>query len=60
LLGVSLRDRISNDEISKRTKVADIARRIADLKYQWAGHIARRTDGRWGGKVLESYLETQR
>jgi hypothetical protein len=53
LLGVSLRDRIRNDEIRKRTKLTDIARRIVDLKWQWAGHIARRTDGRWGGKVLE-------
>lgn len=23
------------------------------LKWQWAGHAARRTDGRWGGKVSE-------
>ena len=53
MLGISLRDRIRNQEIRKRTKVADIARRIAQLKWQWAGHIARRTDGRWGGKVLE-------
>ncbi|KAL0860164.1 hypothetical protein ABMA27_010471 [Loxostege sticticalis] len=41
------------DEIRRRTKVTDIARRIANLKWQWAGHIARRTDGRWGRKVLE-------
>ena len=53
MLGVSLRDRIRNEEIRRRTKVTDIARRIAKLKWQWAGHIARRTDGRWGGKVLE-------
>jgi hypothetical protein len=53
MLGVSLRDRIRNDDIRKRTKVTDIAPRIADLKWQWIGHIARRTDGRWGGKVLE-------
>jgi hypothetical protein len=52
MLEVSLSDRIRNDEIRKRTKVTDIARRIADLKWQWAGHIGRRTDGRWGGKVL--------
>jgi hypothetical protein len=51
MLGVFLCVRIRNDEIRKRTKVTDIARRIADLK--WAGHIGRRTDGRWGGKVLE-------
>jgi hypothetical protein len=30
MLGVSLRDWIRNDEIRKRTKVTDIARRIAD------------------------------
>ncbi|KAL0819971.1 hypothetical protein ABMA28_007968 [Loxostege sticticalis] len=48
MLGVSLRDRIRNEEIRRRTKVTDIARRIANLKWQWAGHIARRTDGRWG------------
>ncbi|KAI8439764.1 hypothetical protein MSG28_013451 [Choristoneura fumiferana] len=53
MLGVSLRDRIRNDDIRSRTKVTDIARRIAKLKWQWAGHIARRTDGRWGQKVLE-------
>ncbi|KAI8435808.1 hypothetical protein MSG28_004034 [Choristoneura fumiferana] len=53
MLGVSLRDRIRNDDIRSRTKVTDIARRIAKLKWQWAGHIARRTDGRWCRKVLE-------
>jgi hypothetical protein len=40
------------------TKVTDIARRFSDLKWQWAGHIARRTDGRWGGKVLECTSNT--
>ncbi|VVD05750.1 unnamed protein product [Leptidea sinapis] len=25
---------------------------IAKLKWQWAGHIVRRADGRWGRKVL--------
>ncbi|KAJ8711218.1 hypothetical protein PYW07_008460 [Mythimna separata] len=53
MLGVSLRDHIRNEDIRKRTKVTDIARRIAKLKWQWTGHIARKTDGRWGRKVLE-------
>ncbi|CAH2242224.1 jg25157 [Pararge aegeria aegeria] len=35
------------------TRVTDIAHRVAKLKWQWAWHIARRTDGRWGLKVLE-------
>ncbi|CAH2231959.1 jg4020 [Pararge aegeria aegeria] len=53
MLGVSLRDLIRNEEIRRRTRVTDIAQRVAKLKWQWAGHIARRTDGRWGLKVLE-------
>ncbi|KAI8429517.1 hypothetical protein MSG28_000150 [Choristoneura fumiferana] len=42
MLGVSLRDRIRNGDIRIRTKVTDIALRVA-----------KRTDGRWGLKVLE-------
>ncbi|CAH2265008.1 jg25136 [Pararge aegeria aegeria] len=53
MLGVSLRDQIINEEIRRRTRVTDIAQRVAKLKWKWAGHIARRTDGRWGSKVLE-------
>ncbi|CAH2266778.1 jg14946 [Pararge aegeria aegeria] len=33
--------------------VTDIAQRVVKLKWQWAGHIARRTDGRWGLKIIE-------
>ncbi|CAH2267403.1 jg27585 [Pararge aegeria aegeria] len=47
ILGVSLWDRICNNEIRRRTKVTDIDQRISKLKWQWAGHVCRRTDGRW-------------
>ncbi|CAH2231720.1 jg14303 [Pararge aegeria aegeria] len=53
MLGISLRDRIRNDEIRRRTKVTDIAQRISKLKWQWASHVCRRTDGLWGRRVLE-------
>ncbi|XP_072931484.1 uncharacterized protein [Epargyreus clarus] len=53
MLGISLRDMIRNDEIRRRTNLTDIAFKISRLKWQWAGHIARRTDNRWGRKVLE-------
>ncbi|CAH2226665.1 jg3174 [Pararge aegeria aegeria] len=53
MLGVSLRDQIRNEEIRRRTRVTDRAQRVAKLKWQWAGHIARRTYGHWGLKVLE-------
>jgi hypothetical protein len=51
VLGVSLRDRIRNQVIRQRTK--DIAHRIIMLKWQWAGHISRRTANRWDKRVLE-------
>ncbi|CAH2239930.1 jg3361 [Pararge aegeria aegeria] len=52
MLGVALRNRIRN-EIRRRTKATDIAQRISKLKWQWAGHVYRRTDGTWGSRVLE-------
>ncbi|KAG6449888.1 hypothetical protein O3G_MSEX006295 [Manduca sexta] len=39
--------------VIERTKVTDIARKKSKLKWQWAGHICRRTDGRWSRRVLE-------
>ncbi|KAG7305016.1 hypothetical protein JYU34_010462 [Plutella xylostella] len=53
MLGVSLMDRIRNEVIRQRTKVTDIAVKICKLKWQWAGHICRRNDNRWGRRVLE-------
>ncbi|CAH2217757.1 jg4381 [Pararge aegeria aegeria] len=44
---------IRNVEIRRRTRVTDIAQKVAKLKWQWAGHIVRRKDGLWGPKVLE-------
>lgn len=44
---VPLSDDIRKDEISVKTNVTDIARRIARLKWLWAEHIARRTNDRW-------------
>ncbi|CAH2239804.1 jg20737 [Pararge aegeria aegeria] len=49
MLGVSLRDQIRNEEIRRRTRVTD---KVAKLKWKWAGHIARRSDGRWGSRCL--------
>ena len=48
-----LRDRIRNEVIRQRTNVVDIALKISKLKWYWAGHISRRTDDRWGRRVLE-------
>ncbi|CAH2232923.1 jg12426 [Pararge aegeria aegeria] len=37
----------------RRTRVTDIAQPVAKMKWKWARYISRRTDGRWGSKVLE-------
>jgi hypothetical protein len=60
MLGVSLRDRTRNQVIQQRTKVTDIAHRISMLKWRWVGHISRRTDYRWGKRVLEWTLRLRK
>ncbi|KAL0819976.1 hypothetical protein ABMA28_007973 [Loxostege sticticalis] len=42
-----------NDASRRRTKVTDIALKISKLKWQWAGHVCRRTDDRWSRRVLD-------
>ena len=37
----------------KKTKVQDILKTIQLVKWTWAGHVARRTDGRWTTAVTE-------
>ena len=41
MLGISLRERIRNENIIRRTGVTDVIERIAKLKWQWIGHIGR-------------------
>ena len=53
MLGVSLRDKIRNEVLRHKTKVTDIVQICSKLKWQWAGHVCRRTDDRWSRKVLE-------
>lgn len=51
MLGITLRDRNRNEEIRQRTKVVDIIKRIAELKWQWVGHVARQDQTRWTVRV---------
>ena len=52
MLGITLRDRMTNQWIRQQTRVVDVMERIASLKWSWAGHIARRTDERWTKKIM--------
>jgi hypothetical protein len=62
ILGITRIGRKRNTWVRSMTKVADIAERVKKLKWQWAGHIARRTDGRekyWIG-IREDVKESER
>ena len=53
MLGITLRDKHTNEWIRQQTKVVDVMTRIASLKWDWAGHIARMDDDRWTKVILQ-------
>lgn len=53
MLGICLRDKIRNEEIRRRTKVTDIIKRVAELKWRWVGHVARQNSDRWALKIAQ-------
>jgi len=50
MLGITKRDRKTNEWI--RAKVEHIIKTAKKMKWIWAGHIARRIDGRWTTNIL--------
>lgn len=53
LLLITLRDTTPNKEIWKITGVLDAIRRLITIKWNWAGHVARRTKAQWTRIILE-------
>ena len=53
MLGVSLREHVRNEDLRARTGVTDVIYQVAKLKWNWAGHVARMTDGQWTKRLLE-------
>lgn len=47
ILGISLRDRISNDTLRSLSSDADALERAMKLKWKWGGHVARLQPERW-------------
>ena len=52
MVGVTLSDRKTNKWLRNQSKVADISKRIAKLKWEWAGHVARKHNS-WRKIILE-------
>ena len=47
MLGITLKDKKRNTWIREQTQLEDIVTFIKRSKWRWAGHLARREDGRW-------------
>lgn len=53
MLGLRMKDRVSNKTIRNITKLTDIRKIIIKLKWKWAGHVCRLDKMRWTKKVTE-------
>lgn len=53
ILGITKRDRKRIEWIRQKTQVTDVIHRVKTLKWQWTGHLARRTDNRWITKITQ-------
>ena len=51
LIGVTRRDKVTNQNLRMKTNVRDIIREIKTKKWRWAGHLARQCANRWTLKV---------
>ncbi len=47
ILGIKLSDRVRNSDIRSKTGIADVGRKAAKLKWDWAGHVCRMGLERW-------------
>ena len=55
VLGISLRQRVPNEEIRRQSGFRDIVDEIRKSKLSWAGHVSRMRNDRWTSKVLYWY-----
>ena len=53
LLGVTRKDKIRNEIIRERTKIKDVVNTTKELKWKWAGHVARMKNHRWAKITTE-------
>ena len=51
MIGVTKKDRVTNEDLREKSGVQDIIKTIKSKKWRWAGHLARRYDNRWTCKT---------
>ena len=60
MLYVKLKDRIHGTITKQRTRVTDIVQYVTNVKWKWAGHIARVKDNRWTIRSTEWQIKDVR
>lgn len=53
MLNITRKDKVRNERIRNITKVTDIGVKIAQLKWSYAGHVARSSTNRWNRKIVD-------
>lgn len=53
MLGITVIDRMRNEEICRQIRVDDIIECITRLKWRWLGLVAPVTDCRWAKEIRE-------
>ena len=53
MIGITLKDRKTNEWIRNKTKVQDILEIVKRRKWTWAGHVSRMTDNRWTARLTD-------
>ena len=51
MIGVTLKDKVRNEEVRRRTGLKDVVIEAKHLKWKWAGHVIRRPDNRWSHRT---------
>ena len=51
MLNLRREEHITNAKIRKRSKIIDVLKFSKKMKWKWAGHVQRYTDGRWTKKI---------
>ena len=60
ILGVSLKDKIRNEEIRKRCGVVDIIEKVREARLRWYGHVGRKDAAEPVRSIMEMEIKGNR
>ena len=60
ILGVSMKDKIRNEEIRKRCEVVDIIEKVREARLRWYGHIGRKDAAEPVRSIMEMEIKGNR